>query len=81
MAQVLDGKVAIVTGGNTGIGATVVLALIEAGAKVVIDWVANEQAEEDLERKIAGLGGVAVGVQADVSKVEDIQRLIDTAVS
>jgi len=81
VAQVLDGKVAIVTGGNTGIGATVVLALIEAGAKVVIDWVANEQAEEDLERKIAGLGGVAVGVQADVSKVEDIQRLIDTAVS
>ena len=81
MAQVLDGKVAIVTGGNTGIGATVVLALIEAGAKVVIDWVANEQAEEDLERKIAGLGGVAVGVQADVSKIKDIQRLIDAAVS
>ena len=81
MAQVLDGKVAIVTGGNTGIGATVVMALIEAGAKVVIDWVANEQAEEELERTIAGLGGVAVGVQADVSKVEDIQRLIDTAVS
>jgi glucose 1-dehydrogenase len=81
MAQVLDGKVAIVTGGNTGIGATAVLALVQAGAKVVIDWVANEQAEEELERKIAGLGGVAVGVQADVSRVEDIQRLIDTAVS
>ena len=81
MAKVLDGKVAIVTGGNTGIGSTVVLALIEAGAKVVIDWVANEQAEEELEKKIAGLGGVAVGVQADVSKIKDIQRLIDAAVS
>ena len=37
MAGVLDGKVAIVTGGNTGIGATVVLALVRQGAKVVID--------------------------------------------
>jgi glucose 1-dehydrogenase len=81
MAGELDGKVAIVTGGNTGIGAAVVLALADKGAKVVIDWVANEQAEEELERKIAGLAEVAVGVQADVSKVEDLQHMIDTAVS
>ena len=50
------GKVAIVTGGNTGIGKAVVLALAEQGAKVVIDYVSNPQAEEELERKIAGLG-------------------------
>lgn len=81
MAGELDGKVAIVTGGNTGIGAAVVLALAEKGAKVVIDYVANQEAEEELERKIAGLGDAAVGVQADVSKVEDLQRIIDTAVS
>jgi glucose 1-dehydrogenase len=81
MAEGLDGKVAVVTGGNTGIGAAVVLALAEQGAKVVIDYVANKDAEEELERKIAGLGETAVGVQADVSKVEDLQRIIDTAVS
>ncbi len=81
MADELQGKVAIVTGGNTGIGAAVVLALAEQGAKVVIDYVANEQAEEELERKIASLGDTAVGVEADVSKVEDLQRMIDTAVS
>ena len=81
MADELQGKVAIVTGGNTGIGAAVVLALAEQGAKVVIDYVANEQAEEELERKIASLGDTAVGVQADVSKIEDLQRMIDTAVS
>jgi glucose 1-dehydrogenase len=81
MAERLDGKVAIVTGGNTGIGRAVVLALAAEGAKVVIDYVSNEQAEEELERKIAGLGEVAVGIQADVSKVEDLQRMIDTAVS
>jgi len=81
MAEELRGKVAIVTGGNTGIGAAVVLALAEQGAKVVIDYVANEQAEEELERKIASLGDTAVGVEADVSKIEDLQRMIDTAVS
>ena len=81
MAEELQGKVAIVTGGNTGIGAAVVLALAEQGAKVVIDYVANEEAEEELERKIASLGDTAVGVEADVSKIEDLQRMIDTAVS
>jgi glucose 1-dehydrogenase len=81
MAEELDGKVAIVTGGNSGIGKAVVLALAEKGASVVIDYVANEQATEDLERKIAGLGEKSVGVQADVSKIHELQRVIDTAVS
>ena len=62
MAEELAGKVAIVTGGNTGIGKAVVLALAEKGANVVIDYVANEQATEELERKIAGLGEKSVGV-------------------
>jgi len=81
MAEELHGKVAIVTGGNSGIGKAVVLALAEKGASVVIDYVANEQATEELERKIASLGEVAVGVDADVSKVEDLQRMIETAIS
>jgi glucose 1-dehydrogenase len=81
MTDELQGKVAIVTGGNTGIGKAVVLALAEQGASVVIDYVSNPQATEDLERKIADLGEVATAVEADVSKVEDLQRMIDLALS
>jgi glucose 1-dehydrogenase len=81
MTDELQGKVAIVTGGNTGIGKAVVLALAEQGASVVIDYVSNPQATEDLERKIADLGEAANAVEADVSKIEDLQRMIDTAVS
>jgi glucose 1-dehydrogenase len=81
MTDELQGKVAIVTGGNTGIGNAVVLALAERGASVVIDYVSNEQATEELERKTASLGEAATAVEADVSKIEDLQRMIDTAVS
>ena len=76
----LAGKVAIVTGGNSGIGKAVVLGLAEAGANIVIDYVANEQATEDLERQVVALGDRAIGVDADVSKVEDLERLIAAAV-
>ena len=77
----LHGKVAIVTGGNTGIGKAVVLALAEAGANIVIDYVLNPEATEDLEKQVIALGDKAIGVQADVSKVADLKRLIDTTVS
>ncbi len=76
----LKGKVAIVTGGNSGIGKAVTLSLAEQGANLVIDYVADEQATEDLEQQIVKLGDKAIGVDADVSKVEDLQMLIDQAV-
>jgi glucose 1-dehydrogenase len=72
--------VAIVTGGNSGIGQAVTLALADRSANVVIDYVAHPEATEELERKIAAMGDAAIGVEADVSKVADLQRLIDSAV-
>jgi glucose 1-dehydrogenase len=76
----LNGKVAIVTGGNSGIGMAIVLALAKEEASVVIDYVANPEAEEELERLVHALGDQAIGCKADVSKVEDLQMLVDTAV-
>jgi glucose 1-dehydrogenase len=77
----LEGKAAIVTGGNTGIGRSVALALAREGANVVIDWVSNEDATEEVEKEILALGDQVAAVDADVSKVADLQNLVDTAVS
>jgi glucose 1-dehydrogenase len=76
----LEGKVAIVTGGNSGIGKAVTLALAAKGANIVIDYVADEKATEELEQQIAKLGDRSIGVEADVSKVEDLQMLVEQAV-
>jgi glucose 1-dehydrogenase len=77
----LEGKVAIVTGGNSGIGKAIALALAAEGANIVIDYVADPESTIDVERQIAALGDRALGVEADVSKVADLQKLVDGAVS
>lgn len=76
----LDNKAAIVTGGNSGIGRAIVLALAKAGASVTIDYVVQPEAAEELEDQILGLGEKAIMVEADVSRVADLQTLVDRTV-
>ncbi len=76
----LKGKVAIVTGGNSGIGASIVLALAKQGANIVIDYVAHPEATQELEKKVLALGDQVLGVNADVSRVSDLQMLIDETI-
>jgi len=76
----LQNKVAIVTGGNSGIGRAIVLELARQGASIVIDYVVHPEATEALEQQIAKLGDQSIGVAADVSKLADLQKLVDAAV-
>jgi glucose 1-dehydrogenase len=76
----LEGKVAIVTGGNSGIGMAIVLELAQQGASVVIDYVAHPEATDQLVKEVAALGERAIGVEADVSQVAELRKLIATAV-
>ena len=78
--MLLKNKVAIVTGGNSGIGKAIVLELARQGANVTVDYVSNPDATEKLETRVAALGDRAIGVDADVSKIADLQRLIDATI-
>lgn len=77
--QLLDftGKVAIVTGGGTGIGQATAVAFARQGAKVVIAGRSN--ADETL-RRIKAAGGEALFVRGDVSKDADVRKIVKTAV-
>jgi glucose 1-dehydrogenase len=77
----LDGKVAIVTGGNSGIGMAIVLALAAEGASIVIDYLSHPDAAEALEKQLENLGGKVTAVKADVSNVSDLRTLVDAAVA
>ncbi len=73
-------KTAIVTGGATGIGKAIVLALVKGGCRVIINYNKSAAAAEALVAEIAALGGNTVAVQADVSKSDDAKKIIDLAV-
>jgi glucose 1-dehydrogenase len=77
----LKNKVAIVTGGNSGIGQAIVLELARQGASIVIDYLVHPEATETLEQQITRLGGRSIGVEADVSKLADLEKLVEAAVS
>lgn len=76
----LKNKVAIVTGGNSGIGKAIVLELARQSANITIDFVSNPDATDELEKQIAALGDQSIGVDADVSQVADLERLVAATV-
>lgn len=72
----LTGKIALVTGSNAGIGRAIALALASNGAKVGVNCLNNVAQGQEVVAAIQAAGGEAVLVQADVTNVEQIDRLV-----
>jgi NAD(P)-dependent dehydrogenase (short-subunit alcohol dehydrogenase family) len=75
----LEGKVALVTGGASGIGRATALAFAREGAKLVIADI-NEEGGQQTVHMITEKGGEAIFVRTDVSQAVEVQALISTAV-
>jgi NAD(P)-dependent dehydrogenase (short-subunit alcohol dehydrogenase family) len=76
----LDGKVAVVTGGGTGIGRAIAIGLAEAGASVVVSGRRPDPLEA-VRSEIEASGGMALAVPADVTVEADLDRLATEAVT
>jgi glucose 1-dehydrogenase len=71
----LDGKRALVTGANSGIGAAIAEALGEAGARVAINYLDGEDATRAVAERVEKAGGEALAVKADVSSTDEVEAM------
>lgn len=72
----LENKVAIVTGGARDLGRQVTLTLAREGAKVVINYFDNPEDADETIKMIEEFGGTAIKVQGDMTKAEDVKRVV-----
>lgn len=77
----LDGQVAILTGSAQNIGRATALALAQGGARVVVNTRASMDLAEGVAQEIRGAGGEAIAIQGDVTREDDVQKLVDQTVA
>src|SRR5438067_5750089 len=72
----LTGKQALITGSSRGIGRGIALKLAENGVKVAIHYYQNETAAKDTLEQVRGCGADGMIVQADVTRPDEITRML-----
>jgi glucose 1-dehydrogenase len=75
----LAGRRALVTGANSGIGRGVALRLAQEGASVVVNYLKDPEAAEEVVREIKELGVGGIAIQADVANEDQVERMFDQA--
>jgi 3-oxoacyl-[acyl-carrier protein] reductase len=73
----LKNKVAVITGASKGIGAAIAKHFAAEGAKVVVNYASSKESADEVVKDITNKGGIAIAIQADVSKEADVNRLFD----
>ncbi|HYW22298.1 MAG TPA: 3-oxoacyl-[acyl-carrier-protein] reductase [Nodularia sp. (in: cyanobacteria)] len=76
--EILQGQVAIITGASRGIGRAIALELASQGATIVVNYANSSGAADTVVAEISAAGGQAIALQADVSKVDQVDTLIST---
>jgi NAD(P)-dependent dehydrogenase (short-subunit alcohol dehydrogenase family) len=76
-----DGKVALVTGGSSGIGQATAVAFAREGANVALTYHSNRSGGDETMRMIEEHDGHAICLQTDVAKADDVKVLVDATVA
>jgi 3-oxoacyl-[acyl-carrier protein] reductase len=77
----LAGRAAVVTGASRGIGRGIALALARAGADLAVNYARSRERAEAVVREVGELGRRALAVPADVTRADDVRRLLDGALA